>query len=134
MSGHQPSGVPWRDWVEQAEHDLAAAEDNCTGGWWDVAAVLSQQAAEKAAKALWLASRQDSVPRTHAVDDILAKLGAPEHIVAAGRALARTYWAYRYPNSVNGPPFKLVREADARERVQDAQRVLEWVRAQSVMQ
>lgn len=134
MGNKQPSRAPWEDWVEQAEHDLAAAKDNRTGGWWDVAAVLAEQAGEKAAKALWLASKRQNVPRTHAVDDILANLGAPDHIVAAGRALARTYWAYRYPNSVNGAPFRLVREADADERIRDAEEVLEWVRAHPTMQ
>ncbi|MBM3501375.1 MAG: HEPN domain-containing protein [Armatimonadetes bacterium] len=87
----------WPAWVEQAQHDLAGARSNAANGFWDVAVVLAQQAAEKMVKAVWIHRTGREPPRTHAVDNLLRRLDAPVELVPVGLRLARGSSPYGTP-------------------------------------
>jgi len=120
----------WQAWIDQAEHDLAAARSNHENGFWDVAVVLAEQAGEKATKAVWIAKRGVLAPRIHLVGELLRQLGAPEALSKAGTALARGYFAVRYPPVEAPAPFKEVDAGDAEVAIADAERVMKWAKEQ----
>jgi HEPN domain-containing protein len=124
-----PKAPPeWLPWVEQAEHDLGAARANAASGFSDIAVMLAEQAAEKAVKAVWIARRGVLAPRVHLVGQLLKELGAPADLAKAGTALARGYFAVRYPTFEDSAPFRVVEPGDAEVAIADAERVLAWAR------
>ena len=117
----------WQDWIDQAEHDLEVARGMRASGWYDTSVIQSQQAAEKAVKALWIQQHNKLARRTHAVDDLAAEVGAPPELVAAGKRLARVYFASRYPDMGPAPPFQSIGAGEADARIRDAEEIMLWV-------
>jgi HEPN domain-containing protein len=118
-----------RDWMEQAKWDLEHARKSMAMGDFDWACFAAQQAAEKAAKALHLA--QGTVVWGHSVLDLLeafpAGTQASSELKDAGRRLDRCYIAPRYPDAhPAGSPRRYYTEADARQSVADAGKVVNW--------
>ncbi len=123
----EPPRPLWREWIDQAERDLRLATD-IQASYPESSVFSAQQAAEKAAKALWIAQDRGTPPRTHAVDRLLRGLAAPPELVAAGSRLARSYVMSRYPDAASGAPFRAIAAEDARQRLANAEQVLEWVK------
>ncbi|MCE4611062.1 MAG: HEPN domain-containing protein [Desulfurococcales archaeon] len=118
-------------WLRQAERDLVKAENDLKTGDWDGAAFWSQQAAEKALKALLLNAGYPA--RGHNLlalaDAVRRELGLDvTPIMSDLRELTIHYTIARYPNAANAIPYELYDEAKARDLVGRARRVLEWVR------
>ena len=118
-----------RDWLEQAKSDLEHARKSISVGDFDWACFAAQQAAEKAAKALHL--RQGTVVWGHSILDLLeafpADLEGLADLKEAGRRLDRHYIAPRYPDAhPAGPPRRYYTEAEARQAVADAEKVVNW--------
>jgi HEPN domain-containing protein len=128
--GVQGPAPDWAPWLDQAEHDLYAARQNDASDLWDVAVTLAEQAAEKAAKAVWIDKRGELAPRIHFVGQLLRELGAPEELVKAGTALGDGYFTVRYPPLDGRAPFEAVDSADAASAVSDAERILQWAKEQ----
>ena len=118
----------WQDWMEQAEHDLEVARGNRDNGWHDTSVVQSQQAAEKAVKALWMRCHKRLPQRTHAVNQVAREVDAPSEVVAAGTRLARAYFASRYPGMGPAPPFRSISADEADGRLRDAEEIMAWVK------
>jgi len=121
------------DWLRQAEEDLRAAGDSAATGHHEWAAFQSQQAAEKAVKAL-VQFLHGSV-RGHSITDILQQLSpsvtAPPTILAASRGLDKVYVTARYPNGfISGAPSDYFTEKDSRELIAHARGILEFCRGQ----
>jgi len=98
---------------------------------WDSAAFWFQQAAEKALNALLLNAGITS--RGHNLLELAevakVKLGVDvEEVVDDLRELTVHYTISRYPNTANALPYELYTEGKARELVERARRVVEWVR------
>ncbi len=123
----EPQRPLWREWLDQAERDLRLATE-IQASYPESSVFSAQQAAEKAAKALWIAQDRGTPPRTHAVDRLLGDLGAPAELVEAGSRLARSYVMSRYPDAASGAPFRLIAIEDAAARLANAEQVLEWVK------
>ena len=87
------------DWMEQAEADLKAANDNITTKNYFVTANLSQQAAEKALKALYLKKEKRTPPKIHDVVDLARTLGAPENIIKTLSFLTPAYLQSKSPGA-----------------------------------
>jgi HEPN domain-containing protein len=115
------------DWLRQARLDLAAARDIAAAEHFEWACFLSQQAAEKAVKALH-ESRGDE-PWGHAAASLLELAGdAPQGVMDAARALDRHYIPTRYPNThPEGAPGDLYTARDAEQALTDAEEVLDHV-------
>ncbi len=118
-------------WLRQAERDLVKAENDLRTEDWDGAAFWSQQAAEKALKALLLDAGYPA--RGHNLlalaDAVRRELGLDvSPILGDLRELTIHYTVARYPNAANAVPYEVYDEAKARELVERARRVVEWVK------
>jgi len=116
-----------QDWLGQARAELTAARVLLDNGQWAWCCFTSQQAAEKALKAL---SERHRLPHLgHNLNDLLADVEArvtiPDKLRQACRALNRLYIPTRYPDAFErGVPAEQYGEQDAHEAVQDAEEVV----------
>jgi Uncharacterized conserved protein related to C-terminal domain of eukaryotic chaperone, SACSIN len=113
------------DWLRQAERDLEEVEYAKRGGYYELACFLSQQAAEKAAKALlqYLGIERRSHSVLHLLQD------APGEVVQCAAHLDKHYIPARYPDAyVEGAPYEYYTERDADECLNCALRILNWVK------
>lgn len=118
-------------WLRQAERDLKKAENDLITGDWDSAAFWSQQAAEKALKALL--SRHGIAAKTHNLLELARRIKEEVGIDVADvepllRELTIHYTISRYPNAANAEPYELYDEQKARGLVEMARRVVAWVK------
>jgi len=118
-----------RDWLTRASHDLQEARILATAEnpLLDAAIYHCQQAAEKAVKA-WLQSKDDPVPKTHDIEDLVeqaAKLTPDFQQLAKPAAVLTSYVsAFRYPGGADEP--MLTRE-EFDESLQHAQAIYDFV-------
>ena len=118
-----------RDWLRQAELDLAAASDLEAAGHFEWTCFLAQQAGEKAVKAAHESAGTEAWG--HSVAALLAGLDdVPEAVVEAAKGVDKHYIGARCPNShPQGAPGDLYTRRDASQALADAQSVLEHVRS-----
>lgn len=120
-----------RDWFAQAERDLAHARSSAKEGSHEWACFASQQAAEKAVKALHLSRNQEAWG--HVVARLLAELSldVPPDLVEKGKVLDNFYVPSRYPNGhPEGAPFEHYGPLQSSQAIQYAAEILEFVRTQ----
>jgi len=121
----------WADeWYQRAIHDLEAARVMRREGFYDTCAMLCQQAAEKAMKALWIDLRQCDPPRVHFVERLAKELGAPKKIAQAGAMLAADYFVSRYPAPAMAQPFTEYTADNADDRLAKAEEIIGWIESQ----
>ena len=115
-------------WLAQADRDLAAARDLARTGHFNVACFESQQAAEKAAKAvLYALGAEDAFG--HSVRELLRAAAASAPALArlddAAMRLDRLYIPTRYPNGLpGGIPADAFSAVDAREAISHAEAII----------
>ena len=118
----------YRDWYEQAERDLSRAELDIRYEFWEWACFTSQQAAEKAVKAL-LMNRGVSV-WGHSITPMLRRLddlSVPVELVDAAQLLDACYIPARYPNGFEqGKPADYFNLRKAKEALDAARRILRF--------
>ena len=120
-----------RDWFAQAERDLAHGRSSAKEGSHEWACFASQQAAEKAVKALHLSRNQEAWG--HVVARLLAELSldVPPDLVEKGKVLDNFYVPSRYPNGhPEGAPFEHYGPLQSSQALQYAAEILEFVRTQ----
>ncbi len=116
-------------WLDQAEYDLGFARLALREKYFSQACFISQQAAEKAVKAIVYGSGERLV-RGHSIVEIVDHFAdrVPELIDlrAAGKSLDEHYIASRYPNGVaEGPPFAAYDRPKAEEAMAAAAQIVE---------
>jgi HEPN domain-containing protein len=121
----------WKDWLAQAERDLSHARHALEDGDFDWAAFASQQAAEKAVKALILA--RGGEPWGHSVtrllDAAVQEVGVPAETSDSARRLDKHYIPARYPNGFDqGFPSEMYTRGEAEAAIADAEHVIEFCR------
>lgn len=117
------------DWLDEAEDDLSSAEILLREGKYSKVCFLSQQAAEKAIKALSMVKygKYDGI---HSVSELLRRVNASENLIEIGEVLDRYYIPTRYPNAwPYGAPCRHYRRSDAEEAFNYAKRIIEYVRS-----
>ncbi len=122
-----------KDWLEQAKRDLEHARESTKIGHFEWACFASQQAGEKAVKALHLRLSTDAWG--HSVFELLDGLPQttrpPEALLDQAKMLDRFYIPPRYPNAhPAGPPSQFYTHADAEQGVRAAQDVVSYCERQ----
>jgi len=120
-----------QDWLKQAEKDLQHAQLSLEHGDYEWACFAAHQAAEKAVKALHLFLGQEAWG--HVVAKLLRELPIPvsEELIERGKVLDGYYIPPRYPNGFpEGAPFEHFGSLQAREALQHARSILEFIRSQ----
>ncbi len=116
------------NWWKQALKDLESAKKNLEIEEYYIAAFLSQQAAEKALKALYIHKIKESPGPTHSLLFLGKRVGILEEFHTALRKLSPDFVITRYPDAVHGLPYELYDEEISRERLELAEKVIKWVK------
>ena len=115
------------DWIAQAERDLDAARAQTTAGFYEWACFISQQAGEKAVKAVL--QRWGAEAWGHSVVQLLVALSeraeVSDKIRMAGQTLDRYYIPARYPNGyAAGKPGDYIGKKDAEDATSSAEEII----------
>jgi HEPN domain-containing protein len=117
------------DWFEQAIRDLEQAESSRRDERHEWACFASQQAAEKAVKAVHLSLAQDAWG--HVVARLLGELPVevPADLLEKARVLDGFYIPTRHANShAEGPPFEHFGSLQSDEAIRYAREIIEFAR------
>lgn len=114
------------NWWKQAERDIVSAENSLKARDFYVSAFMSQQAIEKALKALFIQEKQELI-KTHSVSKIGKLLNLPAEILIKISSLEDVYQETRYPDISAKIPAEEFEEQDAIELLNNAGEVLEWI-------
>ena len=120
-------------WLRQAESDLAFAELGAREGFPAQACFTSQQAAEKALKAIHYLSGKRFVPG-HSLVELLETAAEPTETLArlldSARQLDQYYIPACYPNGLpGGIPAEIFTDSQAEDAVNRARAFIEVARA-----
>lgn len=120
-----PSRV--RDWLRQAEHDLAVAGTTMEARQYDWACFAAQQAAEKAIKALY--QHHHAEGWGHVLDHLVEGLLPDEPEVVqyrdAAKVLDKFYIPTRYPNGLDaGAPADAYTAGEAGQAIEHASEII----------
>ena len=125
------SSERFKDWLSEAEENLSVAKILLREGKYSASCFHSQQAAEKASKALLLIHRR--FEPGHSISELLQiarEIGASitDHHITYARVLDRYYISTRYPNVFErGAPHKYFMERDAEEAIHLAEEIINIV-------
>ena len=116
-----------KNWFRQAEADLRSAKNSKGCGDYYMSVFASQQAAEKALKALCIFKLKE-FPKGHSIIYLAQKLKAPKEMLSGIRDLNPEYLSTRYPDMAVGVPAELYDEQIANRHLKTAERVVKWVK------
>lgn len=117
------------DWIKQTRRDLENAEYEIEGGFYEWACFLSQQAAEKALKAVF--QRLGAEAFGHSVAALITKLPDDlkpnKKLLVMARELDKAYIPTRYPHvHPEGAPYEVYTEEETERLVGCAKEVVEY--------
>lgn len=117
------------DWLRQAERDLEHARHALRDGEYEWACFASQQAAEKAVKALFMKLGADAWG--HSVTVLLANLPSEmaiaQELVEKGKELDKHHIPPRYPNShPQGAPLDYYTKGEAERAIENAGEIIRF--------
>lgn len=118
-----------KDWIKQAQRDLDSARSQMKDGFFEWACFIAQQAAEKAAKAVY--QKMGAEVWGHSVSDLLKglqeKLDISNELMDKARGVDRFYIPARYPNSwASGIPGDYINEKDAEDAISDSEKIIQF--------
>lgn len=118
-----------RDWMNQAERDLEHAKSDLEHGFYDWACFSSQQAAEKAAKAVF--QKLGAEAWGHSVADLLKELSqkqsVPGDLMNGALELDKAYIPARYPSAhPTGSPRERYTKQEAERLIYHADKILKF--------
>jgi HEPN domain-containing protein len=111
----------------QSEEDFRTAELNIDIGRFYASVFFSQQAAEKALKALHIHQKK-LLPKTHNIVALASDLGAPDEVIEACQELNPDYVTTRYVDAANGVPAKMYSHNSANTHLEYAKTVIAWTK------
>ena len=119
--------VEW--WLKQAKRDLKMAEILLENKLYEGSAYHSQQASEKALKALVI--YKGGWHLTHSCKFLLDQLKEMEidveNLYDNAMEIDRHYLTSRYPNSASAPPYEIYNEKKAKELLKAAKEIVTFV-------
>ncbi len=116
-----------KNWFRQAEADLRSAKNSKKSQDYYMSVFASQQAAEKALKALCIFKLKE-FPKGHSIIYLAQKLKTPKEMLSGIRDLNPEYLSTRYPDMAVGVPAELYDEQIANRHLKTAERVVKWVK------
>ncbi len=119
-----------RDWFNPAAKDLEQAKDCRQSGRHEWACFASQQAAEKAVKALHLHLGQEAWGHVIAklMQELPQSISVAEELINKARVLDNFYIPARYPNShPEGAPYEHYGPLQSGEAIDYASEIIEFV-------
>lgn len=121
-------------WLEFSNYDLKTAKWNLKGKIYTSVCYASQQAAEKALKALILA-KGEVAPKVHSLDRLISELKKMKvnvsQIEKEAQELDKYYISTRYPGQYGGPEG-LYDETDAKSALVSAEKILNFARDEAL--
>ncbi|MEW5896596.1 MAG: HEPN domain-containing protein [Nanoarchaeota archaeon] len=117
------------NWWKQALADLRSAGNCISSGDYYLSVFSSQQAVEKALKALCLFKLKE-IPQGHSIIYLAQKIKVPKEMLSDVRDLNPEYLTTRYPDIAAGVPAELYDSEIARKHLKTAERIIEWVKKQ----
>ncbi len=117
------------NWWKQAEADLRKSGILLDSREFDGAVFYSQQAVEKALKALCLLKLREA-PIGHSIIYLAQIIKVPKELLSGIRDLNPEYLVSRYPDMAAGVPAELYDEEIATKHKKTAEAVLTWVKKQ----
>ena len=124
-----PLSTDPEEWIEQAEHDLKAAEFLSKSGYRYYAIFLCHLAVEKALKGLYFKRTGNSPPKTHNLISLLEKIGEipPQNLREYIMRLNEAHLITRYPEDI-----KILQKEFSKKYVQDCikkgEETIEWIK------
>ncbi|MBF0360768.1 MAG: HEPN domain-containing protein [Oligoflexia bacterium] len=115
------------DWFLQAQDDIEFAKKSLSLQHYSQICFLSQQASEKALKALGFRNGYDLM-KTHSVRVLAEKLQINSEVTEAAKILDLYYISARYPDGLpEGAPFQAFTEEQAKQAIEKAELILNKV-------
>lgn len=117
------------DWMDQALGDLEHAESDLERGFYDWACFSSQQAAEKALKAVFQSMGAEAWGHSVAdlVEELSKRCSVPEEVKEMALELDKVYISSRYPNALpSGSPRRRFTKGEAERMVGYAKEIINF--------
>ncbi|MCD6388138.1 MAG: HEPN domain-containing protein [Desulfobulbaceae bacterium] len=121
-----------RRWLTQAANDLQFAKVAIKEGYFSQCCFISQQAAEKAVKAVHY-QQGARIVIGHSIFQLIGKIGvkAQKGLIETAKLLDQFYITSRYPNGIpGGAPFEVFTHKQAVEAVEGAEQIYQWANDQ----
>jgi len=118
------------DWLRQAEKDLEKANLDLQWGYYEWACFTSQQAAEKAIKALFQHLHGEAWG--HGTKALLENLPYEDNfqLIEEAKILDKFYITTQYPNGLpTGIPHDYFTKREAEEAIRAAKKIYEWCKS-----
>lgn len=118
-----------RDWMDQAKGDLRHSLSDIEQGFYEWSCFSSQQAAEKAVKAVF--QKMGAEAWGHSVSDLLRELSkkhnVPKELINGALELDKAYIPTRYPNAhPSGSPRTRYIEDEAKRLYSHAEKIIQF--------
>jgi HEPN domain-containing protein len=114
-------------WLNKAESDLKHARHSMKNKDYDWVQLASQQAAEKALKAVCI-QKGIGLIRTHELTILARKVKAPKNLIEKSALLNPFYTASRYPDAEEAEEG--LSEVAAKDAIKAAEEVVKWCKNQ----
>ncbi|MBS3122668.1 HEPN domain-containing protein [Candidatus Woesearchaeota archaeon] len=120
-------GKEVENWWKQAQRDLISANNSLNAKDFYLSAFMSQQAVEKALKAVLIKEKKELF-KTHNISKIAKLLNLPDNLLIKIATLEPVYQETRYPDVSSKIPAEEFEEKDAIEFLSIAEEVIEWLK------
>ncbi len=115
-------------WIEKAKSDLKHAKSSLKNKEYDWAQIASQQAAEKALKAVCM-HKEVGLIKVHDLTILARKVNAPNDMLENCGLLNPFYTASRYPDAEEESNKKL-EETATKDAIRAAGKIVRWCKGQ----
>jgi len=118
-----------KDWFNQAKLDLEHAKKSKEQGDFNWSCFASQQAAEKALKAVYLSKNMEGWGHVikRLLEELKGEVAVTENLIRSGIKLDKFYILTRYPNGFDaGKPSDFFTEEDAEEAITHAKNIIKF--------